>query len=66
MTKRKARSSWGDAPTQKVAAGGAASAAAVLIVFIADQLGLEIPPEAAAAIATLLGFAGAYIKREES
>lgn len=44
----------------KVKAGGAAMAAATVIVFIAAQLGLEIPGEVGAAIATLIGFGASY------
>jgi hypothetical protein len=53
-------------PTQKVTAGGAAGAAAVLIVFIAGQLGVDVPPEAAAALTVLLASAGAYWKKEKA
>ena len=53
------------APTSKVQAAGAAGAASILIVFTAGELGLDIPPEAAAAIATLLSFAAGYLKQEE-
>lgn len=52
------------APKPKVAAGGAAGAAGILIVFIAGQLGLEVSGEVAAAITTLLSFTAAYFKRE--
>ena len=44
----------------KVKTGGAAMAAATVTVFIAAQLGLEIPGEVGAAIATLIGSAAAY------
>lgn len=54
------RSSWGG-PEPKVAAGGAAGAVTVLVVFIAGQLGLEVPPEAAAALTTLLAFGAGYL-----
>jgi protein-S-isoprenylcysteine O-methyltransferase Ste14 len=54
----------GPAPTKKVAAGGAAGAVTVLLVFIAGQFGLEVPPEAAAALTTLLAFAAGWLKRE--
>jgi hypothetical protein len=52
------------APTEKVTAATTSGVAAVLIIFIAGQLGLDIPPAAAAAIATLLAFAGGYLKKE--
>lgn len=51
-------------PTRKVTAATGGSAAAVLIVFIAGQFKVDVPPEAAAAIATLLGLVGGYYKRE--
>lgn len=46
----------------KVATGGAAMAAATVIVFICGQFGLEIPGEVGAAIATLIGFAAGYLR----
>lgn len=62
---RSHRSSWG-APKPKVKAAGAAGAASVLIVFVAGQFGLDIPPEAAAGITTLLAFAGGYLRKEKT
>lgn len=53
------------APTAKVAAGGVAGAATLLIVFIAGQFGLDVPPEAASALTVLIGVAAAYIKKEK-
>lgn len=52
------------APAAKVAAGGAAGAASVLVVFIAGQLGLDVPPEAAAALTTLFAFAAGYLRKD--
>jgi hypothetical protein len=46
----------------KVAAGGAAGAVTVVIVFIAGQFGLEIPPEVAAALTVLISTGFAYLK----
>lgn len=66
MTARKERSSWGDAPSRKVSAAGAAGAVTVLVVFTAGAFGLEVPPEAAAALTTLLAFAAGYLRREET
>jgi hypothetical protein len=62
---RRRRSSWG-APKPKVKAATASSAASILIVFIAGQFGLDVPPAAAAAIATLLAFAGGYLRKEKT
>ena len=50
-------------PHPKVAAGGAAGAASIVIVYIAGQCGLEIPAEVASAIAVVIGFIGGYAKR---
>ncbi|HVJ27613.1 MAG TPA: hypothetical protein VM493_08710 [Vicinamibacterales bacterium] len=46
----------------KVQAAGAAGAVTVLVVFIAGQLGLEIGPEVASAITTLVAVAAGYLK----
>jgi hypothetical protein len=54
------------APTQKVVAGGAAGAAAVLVVFIAGQFGVDVPPEVAAALTVLLAAVAAWLKREKA
>ena len=53
-----------DTPTKKVAAAGAAGALAVLIVYLLGEFGVAVSEEAGAAIATLLAFAGGYLKRE--
>jgi len=53
-------------PTSKVKAATAASAGAILIVFVAGQLGLEIDAVTGTAIGTLLAFAGGYFKRERA
>jgi hypothetical protein len=48
-------------PTPKVAAGSAAGALTVLLVWVLGSFGVDVPAEAAAALATLLGFATAYM-----
>lgn len=53
-------------PTRKVAAGGVAGAVALLIVFVAGEFGLEIPPEVASAVTVLLTAGVAWLKRDES
>jgi hypothetical protein len=53
-------------PTRKVTTATAAGAASVLIVFVAGQLGVDFSPEAGAAIATLLAFAGGYFPSERA
>lgn len=49
-------------PQPKVAAAGVAGAVTTVIVFIAAQLGLEVPSEVAAAVTALLAFAAGYLK----
>jgi hypothetical protein len=50
-------------PTRKVASGGVAGTMATLLVWLYDTCGLPgtpVPPEAAAALATLAAFAVSY------
>lgn len=47
-------------PRPKVQAAGIGGAVATLIVFIVGVLGVEVPPEAAAALATIAAFALGY------
>lgn len=49
-------------PVPKVAAAGASGAAATILVWLVGLLGVDVPPEVAAAFATLLAFAGGYLK----
>lgn len=49
------------APRRKVAAAGLGGAAAVLIVWVIGLFGVELPPEVAGAITTVVGFAVAYL-----
>jgi hypothetical protein len=51
-------------PTDKVAAGGAASLAAVVLAWVAGELGVDMPAEVAAAFTGLLAFAAGWFKRE--
>lgn len=51
-------------PQKKVAAAGVAGALTILLVYVAGEFGLDIPPEIGAAAATLIAFAAAYIKRD--
>lgn len=55
----------GLAPTSKVSAATAGGAAGLVIVFVARQFGLEMEPEVAAAVTTLLAFVAGYFKREK-
>jgi len=49
-------------PVPKLAAAGIGGAAATLIVFVAGQLGLEVPGDVGAAIATIVAFAAGYLR----
>lgn len=46
----------------KVQAGGAAGALSILVVFVAAQLGLDVPSEVAAAFGTLVTFGAGYLR----
>ena len=50
-------------PTRKVAGGGVAGTVATLLIWLYDTCGLPgapVPPEAAAALATIAAFAASY------
>lgn len=51
----------GTAPIAKVANAGWAGSAATVAIFICKQLGLDLPPEVAAAIVTLAAYSAAYL-----
>lgn len=51
-------------PTPKVAAGGAAGALAILITFIAGQLGLDLPDTVVAALTVLIAVGTSYLKKD--
>lgn len=50
-------------PEPKVAAGTAAGAVAVLVAYVADLAGLELPPAVIAALTVLLALGTAYLKK---
>lgn len=47
---------------RKVATGGLAGAASIVIVWIVSLLGVDVPAEVASAFTTLLGTGAAYLK----
>lgn len=49
---------------RKVAAGGIAGAVTTVIVWALSEFGVEMPPEVAAALTTLLAVGAGYVKRE--
>lgn len=54
------------APTSKVTAAGTSGAAAVVLVWLAGTIGLDMPAEVAAGFAVLLATAAGYIKTERA
>jgi putative flippase GtrA len=48
----------------KVAAGGAAGAVTVILVFVLSQAGVELPPEVSSAVTVLLSTLAGYFKVE--
>lgn len=49
-------------PVPKVAAAGMSGAAVTLLVGIAQQLGVAVPPEVAAAAVTVASFLAGYLR----
>lgn len=54
------------APVPKVAAAGGAGIAGTLLVFIAQRAGVDLPPEVAAAIITVVAFVAGYITKDKA
>lgn len=50
-------------PVPKVAAAGSGGAAATVLIAIAAQFGVDLPPEVAAGIVAVVAFAAGYLKR---
>lgn len=50
------------APEPKVVAGTLAGALTVLVAYVADLAGLELPPAVTAALTTLLAIGTAYLR----
>jgi putative flippase GtrA len=60
-------SSGSAAPRPKVAAAGIAGAATTILIWILNSLlGVEVPPEVAAALATILAFLAGYFTPQQS
>jgi hypothetical protein len=53
-----------NAPTTKVAAGGAAGALTVLLVWILGLLHVPVPPEVASAITVIISFITSYLVKQ--
>lgn len=51
-------------PQPKVVAGGVAGALTIVLVWVAGQFGLDVPPEVASAFTVLVSFAAGYLKAE--
>lgn len=54
------------APSRKVTAGGSAGALSILLITTLHAFGVAIAPELAAAITTVVSFAGAWLVRERA
>lgn len=52
-------------PTRKVGVSGAVGALTTVVVIILGQLGVDVTPELAAALATLLMFVASYLVPEK-
>jgi len=48
-------------PQRKVVAGGATGALSSIVVWLLQQQGIDVPPEIAVAITTLLSFVVSYL-----
>lgn len=66
MTKRQiakpSSSPSGSLPTSKVAAGGAAGAFTVVLVWVLGEVGVDITAEVASALTVLFSTGAAYLK----
>lgn len=51
-------------PQPKVQAAGAGGALAIVLVWLAGQFGVDVPPEVAAAFTTLLAFAAGWWRHD--
>jgi hypothetical protein len=49
-------------PQPKVVAGGVAGAFTIVLVWIAGELGVDVPAEVASAFTVLVSFAAGYLK----
>lgn len=54
------------APTRKVTAAGLGGALTVIIVFVINSLGTEVPGEVASAITTVVTFLAGYFIKERA
>lgn len=51
-------------PNLKIQAAGVSGAASIVIIWVLAQLGVEMPPEVAAAVTTILSVGAGYLKSE--
>jgi len=53
----------GKAPQPKVVAGGIAGSLTILVIFVANLFGIDVPPEVASAFTVIISFGAGYFKR---
>lgn len=53
------------APTAKIAASGIGGSVSVVLIWLAGMAGIEVPPEVAGAVATIISFFSGYLVREK-
>lgn len=51
-------------PEPKISAAGIGGSIAVVLVWGLGQFGVDMPPEVAASVATLLAFAAGYLRHD--
>lgn len=52
-------------PNRKMAAAGTTGAMAIVLVWVAGQIGLDMPAEVGAAFAAIAAWAAGYLRRED-
>jgi hypothetical protein len=53
------------APTNKVAAAGVGGSLSIVLVWVTGMFGIEVPPEVASAVTTLVAFFAGYLVKEK-
>ncbi len=53
------------APTNKMQAVGISGAVTIVLMYLAGLASIEVPPEVAAAVTTIIAFVSGYLTREK-